>query len=261
MRWFRFHSEALDDPKVQRLAPNLFKTWVNLLCIAAQAGGRLPSVDDIAFRLRLSASEAEQQLSDLILAGLIDIGPDGGRSPHNWASRQYASDDSKSRVRKHREKKKRDAQQPDNTNETPNETGCNGYVTDDETPPEQNQSQNQIQNISSSPTPRDRPETRRAGAREHRFGLGFAKGGRREGDLESVRLHAERFGLPFEEFLASAKRANADNSAAYVLTACANRIKALAPRLPSYVIREALKGDAAGFTAVSLALLAAEGAQ
>jgi hypothetical protein len=120
--WFRFYTEALDDPKVQRLPPHLFKTWVNLLCIAGKNNGKLPSIDDIAFKLRLSSQDAEQQLSELILAGLIDI-TDEGRSPHNWAARQYVSDCSTERVRKYREKKA--------------ETQCNVSVTASETAPEQ----------------------------------------------------------------------------------------------------------------------------
>lgn len=105
MPWFRFYAETLSDPKVQRLSPELFKAWVNLLCLASQNDGSLPSVDDIAFHLRLSASQAAQQLDDLVLAGLIDIMPDGALQPHNWHVRQYASDSSTERVRKHREKR------------------------------------------------------------------------------------------------------------------------------------------------------------
>jgi hypothetical protein len=103
--WFRFYTDAIEDPKVQRLPPHLFKTWVNLLCLAGRAGGPLPCVDDMAFYLRLSAHEAQQHLDELILAGLIDIMPDGARQPHNWSVRQYVSDSSAERVRKHRAKR------------------------------------------------------------------------------------------------------------------------------------------------------------
>jgi hypothetical protein len=123
-RWFRLYSEAMDDPKVQRLSPTLFKTWVNILCLAASKDGRLPSIDDVAFRLRISSQDAEQQISDLILAGLIDLDAQKSMSPHNWKTRQYVSDDSKLRVRKYRAKKKKQE--------------CNGNVTVTVTPPEQN---------------------------------------------------------------------------------------------------------------------------
>jgi hypothetical protein len=105
-RWFRFYAEVVNDAKVQRLSPTLFKTWVNLLCLASsQPRGRLPTIDDIAFQLRLSVQDAGQQLDELILAGLIDIGPDGVRQPHNWETRQFVSDTSTERVRKHRASK------------------------------------------------------------------------------------------------------------------------------------------------------------
>jgi hypothetical protein len=103
--WFRAYSEALDDPKVQRLHPTLFKAWFNLLCLASQHDGVLPSNDDIAFRLRVSAQDAQGYIDELILAGLIDIRADGARTPHNWETRQFVSDTSTERVRKHRKRK------------------------------------------------------------------------------------------------------------------------------------------------------------
>lgn len=109
MTWFRFYHEALDDPKVQRLTPTLFKAWVNLLCLAARKGGKLPSVDDIAFSLRVSVNDAQQQVDELILAGLLDIGPKGDVTPHNWQGRQYKSDSSAERTRKYRERLKKKA--------------------------------------------------------------------------------------------------------------------------------------------------------
>ena len=114
-RWFRFYDEALNDPKVQRLDPFLFKAWVNLLCLASQHGGRLPGIEDIAFALRLSQGEAETVLSFMISAGLVDQSDDE-LAPHNWNARQFKSDVSTKRVRKHREAKAR------NVSETPPDT-------------------------------------------------------------------------------------------------------------------------------------------
>lgn len=121
--WFRAYSEALDDPKVQRLHPNLFKAWFNLLCLACEGNGHLPSDDDIAFRLRISVQDAKQHVDELILAGLIDLETSGARKPHNWETRQFVSDTSTERVRKHRETKKKKA--------------CNVSETPEATPPEQ----------------------------------------------------------------------------------------------------------------------------
>lgn len=88
-RWFRFYESVLSDRKVQMLSPELFKHWVNLLCLCSQNGGKLPSLRDIAFELgRLSESKAAEVLSKLHRAGLLDKLEDGF-APHNWESRQY----------------------------------------------------------------------------------------------------------------------------------------------------------------------------
>lgn len=104
MRWFRFYDDALNDPKVQRLSPHLFRTWINLLCLASKGDGRLPTVADVAFNLRMSENDAKSAIEDLILAELIDIGVGGAMTPHNWSARQFSSDNSKNRTRKWREK-------------------------------------------------------------------------------------------------------------------------------------------------------------
>lgn len=104
-RWFRFYDSALDDPKVQRLSGDLFKTWVNLLCLASRHDGVLPSDADAAFALRKSVPVLRGLLDDLHEAGLIDI-TETGASPHNWNVRQYKSDVSNERVKRHRERQR-----------------------------------------------------------------------------------------------------------------------------------------------------------
>lgn len=122
-RWFRFYAEAMNDPKVDRLAPTLYKTWIKLLCLSCSSGGKLPSIDDIAYQLRISVQDAQSQVDELVLASLIDIDAKGGLHPHNWETRQYVSDTSTERVKKHRR----------NKFETPGNVSCNVSVT----PPEQ----------------------------------------------------------------------------------------------------------------------------
>lgn len=118
MRWFRFYDEALDDPKVQRLSPELFKAWVNLLCLASRNGGTLPSDrDELAFSMRMSAAKLSAQVDALIAAGLLD--QDETLHPHNWNGRQYESDSSATRVKRWRERHRNDAC---NVTETPPET-------------------------------------------------------------------------------------------------------------------------------------------
>jgi len=105
MRWFRVYTEVLHDPKVQRLPAELFRRWVNCLCLAALGNGQLPPPEDIAFGLRLSPAEAERTLSGLRKAGLLDE-CEGRLTPHNWEQRQYVSDSSTERVRRYRAAKK-----------------------------------------------------------------------------------------------------------------------------------------------------------
>lgn len=113
MRWFRFYDDALNDPKVQRLPGDEFKSWVNLLCLASKHGGSVPPLADTAFLLRMPEKQVAELFGRLATLGLLDE-VDGEYRPHNWAARQYASDQSTPRVKKTR----------------------NGGVTPDVTPPE-----------------------------------------------------------------------------------------------------------------------------
>ncbi len=104
--WFRFYVEALDDPKVQDLEGDVFKAWVNLLCVARKYGGVLSALKDIAFHLRSTKKQAEAWIAALQEAELIDQ-VEAGLEPHNWRGRQYESDNSGAdRTRKWRERRK-----------------------------------------------------------------------------------------------------------------------------------------------------------
>jgi len=90
-RWFRFYTSVVDDPKAQMLAPDLFKHWVNVLCIAAENDGELPTLSAVAFKLRLAEPKAAAVLAKLCGFGLLDR-TESGFKPHNWDGRQYKSD-------------------------------------------------------------------------------------------------------------------------------------------------------------------------
>jgi len=138
-RWFRFYAEALDDPKVQKLPPHLFKVWVNVLCVASANGGVLPSAGDLAFRLRMSEHDAGTAIDELIDLGLVDILPDKRLTPHNWDSRQFESDTSAARTKKWRNNKKIKASDDD--------------VTSHVTAPEQNRAESETE-TDKPPNPR-----------------------------------------------------------------------------------------------------------
>lgn len=112
-RWFRFYADAMRHPKVAKLPDATFRLWVQLMCVAAENNGRIPSAADLKFMLNRRLDHLLKGLDDLIRASLIDPLGDG-YEPHSWNERQYKSDTSTDRVRKHREKR--------NVSETPPET-------------------------------------------------------------------------------------------------------------------------------------------
>ena len=121
--WFRFYAEVLDDPKVQQLPAELFRAWVNLLCLAKKHDGVLPSEADCAFAMRMEISAFHETFSALHEAGLMDsgVGRDKHSEPHNWTKRQYKSDSSTERVKRFRKRYKAVTETPPET-ETDTET-------------------------------------------------------------------------------------------------------------------------------------------
>jgi hypothetical protein len=116
-RWFRFYDEALNDPKVQRLTGDLFKAWVNFLCLASKTDG-LVLRKDVTFGLRFTdEKEADFFLGKLIELDLIEDRGDV-LTPHNWRKRQYKSDSSTKRVKQFRKRQR-------NVSETPPDTEQN----------------------------------------------------------------------------------------------------------------------------------------
>ena len=100
-RWFRVHNDLVDNPKVQRLDPTLFRLLINLWCLASANDGVFPPVDAMAFKLRMKPEKVQRALTELRAVGLIDDDERGTR-PHNWDERQFASDLSTSRVKRFR---------------------------------------------------------------------------------------------------------------------------------------------------------------
>lgn len=107
-KWFRLYDELLDDPKVQSLPAEDFKAWINLLCLANRNEGRLPSVEAIAFALRIDDIAAGSLVDRFLIGGLIDKVKGGaigwGIAPHGWTQRQYKSDNNSQYVKAYRER-------------------------------------------------------------------------------------------------------------------------------------------------------------
>jgi hypothetical protein len=100
-RWFRLYDDAINDPKILRLPENARWQWVATLCIASKNDGALPQLSDVALLLRMPLKKAANVLARLRAAELLDE-TEAGLRPHNWDGRQYKSDNSTERVRKHR---------------------------------------------------------------------------------------------------------------------------------------------------------------
>lgn len=90
-RWWRAHEDAVDNPKLQRMPGNLFKSWFNLMCLASRHGGVLPPIADIAFGLRKTDQQAAAIITDLRERKLIDE-IDGTLRPHDWDELQFKTD-------------------------------------------------------------------------------------------------------------------------------------------------------------------------
>jgi hypothetical protein len=102
--WFRVYDDLVDDPKVQQLDLSLFKTLINFCCLTSANNGVLPSIDVIAFKLRMKPEKALRALNQLRAAVLVDDHEKGAR-PHNWDQRQFKSDVSTERVKRFRERR------------------------------------------------------------------------------------------------------------------------------------------------------------
>jgi hypothetical protein len=104
-RWFRFYDDAMHDAKLLRLSDATFRAWMTLLCVASKNDGALPPAEEIAITLRCKPALVAGWIAELVASGLIDKTA-SGFSPHNWADRQYKSDSSAERMKRHRDRKR-----------------------------------------------------------------------------------------------------------------------------------------------------------
>lgn len=144
-RWWRAYDEAANDPKLQRLDGESFKAWFNLMCLSSMNGGVLPSIDDVAFTLRMTKDKAAAMLAKLVTKGLFDRRDDGAFEPHNWSARQYKSDKDPTnaeRQRRFKAKKRTEDNSGDNATDNGQGNGSgNGQVTGAVTQPEQSRAE------------------------------------------------------------------------------------------------------------------------
>lgn len=115
--WFRFYSEFEDDPKVQMMPEAMQCRLVKVFCSRCKES-RLTDAQR-AFKWRISLGELAETKVLFLDQGFID----DQWNPIAWNRRQFLSDSSTERVRKHRQGLKQD--------ETLHETKRNVTVTPD----------------------------------------------------------------------------------------------------------------------------------
>lgn len=105
--WIKLYHEILDDPKMGRLPDILFRRTIEVFLLAGDfnQGGLLPSLSDMAWRLRANEESLESDLIELIRHGIIK--QDGGDySVAHFAERQAAMSPAEKMRRQRAEKKK-----------------------------------------------------------------------------------------------------------------------------------------------------------
>ncbi|MHA2428864.1 MAG: hypothetical protein ACXADB_12650, partial [Candidatus Hermodarchaeia archaeon] len=118
MYWLKLYHEMLDDPKMGMLSDRLYRRVIELFLLTGQTDdeGFLPELKHIAFRLRVSEEHLETDLVELAKVGIVQQ-LEGRWHVTNYASRQ-APVASAERVRKHRERKKKEQYYGSNESET-----------------------------------------------------------------------------------------------------------------------------------------------
>jgi hypothetical protein len=121
--WFRFYSEILDDPKIEHASLKLglpkatvVGAWAMMMSLASESRerGRLLvadgvgcDVDLLAQIIGLPVETIAQLLEQFQKLGMVEV-KDEVISLSNWDKRQYVSDSSAERMRRHRRQGKPD---------------------------------------------------------------------------------------------------------------------------------------------------------
>jgi hypothetical protein len=131
--WFRLYSEFADDPKVQMMSEELQRRLVMLFC--SRCKEETLHETERAFHWRISTEDLLKTKAIFLEKGFID----DDWNLINWNRRQFLSDSSTDRVRRHRQSKKQDETLPKRSTAV-TVTAPEQNRTDTESRPEQRQS-------------------------------------------------------------------------------------------------------------------------
>jgi hypothetical protein len=230
-RWIRLHQSALHNPKLVTLSDRQYRAWNNCLLMADASDGKLPSIRNIACHLRMSVTDVELIISELVEVELIDMditsGPRVFRM-HDWKAHQYLSDSSLERTKKYRENLKKKDRDGDVTSLKRHRDG-------DVTPPES-------YSYSESDTESNGLLSSKPRASEVEDLKGLNKFFEMKDDRKKERLHrrAEGLGLDVEEIVTACNAHKAKNKPAYFTTLCVQRLQSKIKGLSEEAIRAAL---------------------
>lgn len=225
--WLRLYRASLHSPKIVSLSDRQHRAWHNCLLIADNDGA-LPSMRDIAVHMRMTTTEAEQLICDLVEAGLVDPVMDGTRTTyvmHDWQDHQPPSDTSTERVQKHRLSKR------------------NVTVTDVKRSSNVIESESDIESETEKKFLPLGSEVPAAKVNELRFGLGLKNGKAGRVDVAYLGKRAEGLGLDAADLIGTTNRAAPKKPTAYMTTLCVNKLKERLPGIDEKVVRDALWGQ------------------
>ncbi len=149
MQWFRFYTEAVGDKKLRRIArdtnecmAHVLGVWTIVLSIASDSPvrGTLLISDDVPATIDdindAAGCNVTATFQKLLVTGLVTVGvTDDGQTVYvvpAWDNRQFESDSSATRVKRHRERKKA-AQKGENVTEVKRYSNAPDTDTDTDT--------------------------------------------------------------------------------------------------------------------------------
>ena len=108
--WIKLYHEILDDPKMGRLPDRLYRRVIELFLLAGEMdeGGILPTLDDMAWKLRINPDELTAELQAIEQTGIVHLNGNGW-TVTKFAERQDA-DTGAERVNRYREAKRKELQ-------------------------------------------------------------------------------------------------------------------------------------------------------
>jgi hypothetical protein len=235
--WIRLYREALHDPKLVTLTDRQHRAWINCLLVASDTGA-LPSRRDIAVHMRMTMVDVEQLLCDLVEAELLDAdsmnGPVTTYRIHGWSTRQYATDSSAERMRKHRAKR-RDGHVTSQV--TSHVTERDGIESDTDTDKESLGLPSSL-------------EAAREKKKNDQGVLSNFRGRRQGGRHEKIVRRAEGLGAPVDELVAAVNQHKPKNRSAYFTALCVEWFRRRLPGIDEQIIRDALWGTDAQYAVV-----------